>query len=176
MPSRANLAAKAQVEAAQAGVETAKAAIVRPRRRSAAAKAAVATAELNLGFTKITSPIDGIAGIAQAQVGNLVSPSSERADHGLDRRSDQGLFHAQRAGISQLRQTQSDRKANGTRANQELELELVLADGTTYPQQGQVLRRRPARWIRRRARSGWPESSRTRAISFAPASTAESAR
>ena len=38
-----------------------------------AARAAVATAELNLGFTTITSPIDGIAGIATAQVGNLVS-------------------------------------------------------------------------------------------------------
>mgnify|MGYP000446858992 CR=1 FL=1 len=33
------------------------------------------TAKLNLGFTKITSPITGIAGIAKAQIGDLLSPS-----------------------------------------------------------------------------------------------------
>src|SRR5262247_2817403 len=67
---QANHAAKAQVEAARAGVETAKAAIVAARAAVEAARAAVAKAELDLGFTRITSPIDGIAGIAQAQVGN----------------------------------------------------------------------------------------------------------
>jgi RND family efflux transporter MFP subunit len=39
-------------------------------------EATVETARLNLGFTKISSPIDGLAGIALAQVGDLVSPSS----------------------------------------------------------------------------------------------------
>jgi len=34
------------------------------------------TAELNLAWTKVRSPIDGIAGVAAAQVGNLVSTSS----------------------------------------------------------------------------------------------------
>jgi membrane fusion protein (multidrug efflux system) len=42
-----------------------------------ASKAAVRRAEINLSFTKITSPISGIAGIAQAQIGDLVgTPSS----------------------------------------------------------------------------------------------------
>ena len=40
------------------------------------AKAAVERAELELGFTKITSPIDGIAGISKAQIGDLVGPGS----------------------------------------------------------------------------------------------------
>ena len=40
------------------------------------AKAAVETAQINLGFTRLTSPIDGIPGIAQLQVGALVSPAS----------------------------------------------------------------------------------------------------
>src|SRR5262249_56242646 len=73
---QSNHAAKAQVEAARAGVETAKAAIVAARAAVQAARAAVAKAELDLGFTRITSPIDGIAGIAQAQVGNLINPTS----------------------------------------------------------------------------------------------------
>lgn len=48
------LSAKAQLEAAEASLKTAK---------------------LNLGFTKITSPVTGIAGIAKAQIGDLLSPS-----------------------------------------------------------------------------------------------------
>ena len=41
-----------------------------------AAKAAVEQAELNVEFTKVTSLVSGIAGIAQVQIGNLVGPSS----------------------------------------------------------------------------------------------------
>ncbi len=41
-----------------------------------AGEAAVEQAELNLGFTKVRSLIDGIAGIAQVQVGNLVGPTT----------------------------------------------------------------------------------------------------
>src|SRR5207245_7719232 len=49
------LAAKAAVEAGQAAVEQ---------------------AELNLGYTKVVSLVDGIAGINTVQVGNLVGPST----------------------------------------------------------------------------------------------------
>src|SRR6516165_4525070 len=41
-----------------------------------AAEAAVRQAEVNLGYTKITAPIDGIVGIASAHVGDLVGPST----------------------------------------------------------------------------------------------------
>jgi membrane fusion protein (multidrug efflux system) len=41
-----------------------------------AAQAAVATAELNVGFTSVRSLVDGIAAIATAQIGDLVGPSS----------------------------------------------------------------------------------------------------
>ena len=39
-------------------------------------EAAVKTAELNVGYTKITAPINGLAGFANNQVGDLVGPSS----------------------------------------------------------------------------------------------------
>ncbi len=39
-------------------------------------QAAIESAALNLGFTRITSPIDGLAGLAQVQIGNLVGPST----------------------------------------------------------------------------------------------------
>ncbi len=41
-----------------------------------AAKANVEQAELNMEWTKVTSLVSGIAGIAQVQIGNLVGPSS----------------------------------------------------------------------------------------------------
>jgi multidrug efflux pump subunit AcrA (membrane-fusion protein) len=40
-------------------------------------QAAVDSAQLNLEYTKITAPIDGVAGFATAQVGNLVGPNSD---------------------------------------------------------------------------------------------------
>src|SRR6266571_4621622 len=71
-----NLAAKAQVAAAKAGIDVAQAAIVEAKAVVEAAKAQVATAILTLGFTTIVSPITGIAGIATAQIGDLVGPNS----------------------------------------------------------------------------------------------------
>src|SRR5512139_2983677 len=51
----------------RASVDAAKASVV-------SAQAALESARLNLEFTRVTSPVDGIAGIAKAQVGNLVGP------------------------------------------------------------------------------------------------------
>src|SRR5579863_282046 len=70
-----NLSAKAQVDSATAQIETAKAQIQAAGASVEAAKAAVEAARVNLGFTHLTSPIDGIAGKAQVQIGNLVSPA-----------------------------------------------------------------------------------------------------
>ena len=71
-----NLSAQAQVEAAKAQIETAKAQIQAADAAVEAAKAAVEAARVNFGFTRLTSPIDGIAGQAQVQIGNLVSATS----------------------------------------------------------------------------------------------------
>ena len=132
---QANLSAKAQVGAAQASVEIAKSAIVAARATVEAARAAVATAELNLGFTRIASPIDGIAGIAQAQVGNLVSPSGPALTtvSTLDPiKCYFTLSEQEYLAFIDRYPTQSQREA----AARKLELELVLSDGTTYPQKG----------------------------------------
>ena len=43
----------------------------------AAAKAAVEQAKLNLGWTRITAPIDGVVGISKAQIGDLIDASTE---------------------------------------------------------------------------------------------------
>ena len=132
---QANLAALAQVKASSAGIETAKAAIVAAKAGVAAAEAAVQSAELNLSFTKITSLIDGIAGIALAQVGNLVTPTSEPLTTVSTVDPIKVYFTAteqEYLEFTRLNPTQSQRDAAGRR----LELELVLVDGTTYPRKG----------------------------------------
>src|SRR5437667_12474531 len=57
-----NMAAKATVATAEAQIKT--------------AQAAVETARINLDFTRLVAPLDGIPGQAQLQVGALVNPSS----------------------------------------------------------------------------------------------------
>ena len=130
-----NLAAKAQVAAARAGIDTAKAAIVAAKAAVEAAKAVVATATLNLGFTTILSPIEGIAGIATAQVGDLVGPNSGTLTTVSTLDPIKVYFTAsERAYLNFVRRnpTAAERLA----AEKRLELELVLADGTTYPHKG----------------------------------------
>ena len=132
---QSNLAAKANVKAAGAGVETAKAAIVAAKAGVEAAKATVQTAELNLSFTRITSLIDGIAGIAQTQVGNLVGPNGGALTTVSTVDPIKVYFtpsELEYLNYTRRNPTQSERDA----ASRGLELELVLVDGTTYPQKG----------------------------------------
>ena len=123
-----NLSAKAQVDAAKAQTETAKAQIQASNAAVEGAKGALETARINLDFTRLSSPIDGIAGVAQIQIGNLVSPSS---------------------GVITTVSTLDPIKANFTVGEQEylslarggndlakLQLELTLADGSSYSHKG----------------------------------------
>jgi membrane fusion protein, multidrug efflux system len=116
-----NLAAKAQVEAAKAQIE--------------AAKAQVASAQLNLGFTKVLSLIDGIAGIAQAQIGDLVSPTSLLTTVSTVDPIKIYFPVSERGYLDYIKENPDAAK----RATQEskIELELVLADGSVYPRKGQ---------------------------------------
>jgi RND family efflux transporter MFP subunit len=69
-------AAEAAFQAGKAKIASNKAAVKTSRAAVSAAAANVAQAELNLGFTKVLSLIDGIAGVAQTQIGNLVKPET----------------------------------------------------------------------------------------------------
>ena len=72
-----NQSMKAQVAAAQGpGGDREGADRGRAGGQSPPPRPAVETAEGESGFTRLTSPIDGIAGVATTQVGNLVGPSS----------------------------------------------------------------------------------------------------
>ena len=150
--AQANVVAKAEVEASQARVEAARAQLRVANAQIGAAKAAtktangqienakaaVRTAQLNLSFTRIVSPIDGIAGLAQTQVGDLVQPNNPNSPL-LTTVSTVDpikvyftISEQQYLAFTKLNLIEARQGASVT----QIELELILADGTTYPQKG----------------------------------------
>ncbi|HEV8724488.1 MAG TPA: efflux RND transporter periplasmic adaptor subunit [Candidatus Binatia bacterium] len=115
-----NVAAQAQVRAAKAQID--------------AARAQVDAAQLNLGFTRIVSLIDGIVGIAQAQIGDLVGPSSLLTTVStLD--PIKVYFPVSERGYLDYVKENPDAAKRAVQEEQ-LALELVLADGSLYPNKG----------------------------------------
>src|SRR6202161_1971060 len=130
-----NLAAKAQVQAAKAQVETARAQISAASATVQSAKAAAETAQINLGFTRLTSPIDGIPGIAQQQVGALVSPGSSVITTVSTLDPIRVYFTAsEQEYLDFHRRYSTEATLDAERKN--LRLQLILADGTVYPKIG----------------------------------------
>ncbi len=116
----------------------ASAAVTAAQAATTAAKAAVEQAQLNLSFTKITSLIDGVAGIAQAQIGDLVSTNTVLTSVSQVQpikvyfsMSEQDYLHAQEG---------PDGKVRGdVLPLAGVPLTLILADGSVYPHTGKVL-------------------------------------
>jgi len=111
-----NLAAKANVATAKAQIQT--------------AEAAIETAKLNLGFTQVISPVDGVADVAKAQVGDLVSTSSGTLTTVSTLDPIRDYFT-----VSEQDYVQLQKQFSGS-DGQRWKLELILADGTTYSHEG----------------------------------------
>jgi RND family efflux transporter MFP subunit len=97
--------------------------------------AALRQAQLNHGWTQVTSPIDGIAGIAQVQAGNLVNTSTT-----MTTVSQVDPIKAQFniSEVEYLGSAQGDHWVEpGPSANPPLEL--ILQDGTVHPHRGSVV-------------------------------------
>lgn len=101
------------------------------------AKAQLDAAQLNLGFTRVTSPVDGIAGIAKAQIGNLVGPGQIQELTAVSTVDPIKVYVA----ISE-QEYMKFRRGKGEQAGEKtaeaIPLELILADGTVYPHKGRV--------------------------------------
>src|SRR5271166_392564 len=101
----------------------------------ASSKAAVERAELDLGWTKVTSLVDGIAGIAEVQMGNLVGPNS-RLTSVSQVDPIKVLFP-----ISEQEYLRAKHLSSGGESMDLFDSspELILADGTIYPHKGKIL-------------------------------------
>ena len=116
-------------------MSTAKAGIATAKGQLENARAGVNTAALNLGFTRITAPIDGIVGIATAQVGNLVNTTSGPLTTVSTVDPIKVYFTlSEQEYLNYTKPSFKDAEQSG-RLDQ-LELELILADGSTYPEKG----------------------------------------
>ena len=97
-------------------------------------KAAIEQAEINLEFTNVRSLVDGVAGIATGQVGNLVSPQAVLTTVSqLDPIKAYFVVSEQEyLAFVQRNPTVAAR----ARVEKNVQLELILADGSTYPKKG----------------------------------------
>ena len=101
-------------------------------------RATVEQAELNLEWTKVTSLVDGIAGIAQVQIGNLVGPTSV-----LTSVSQVEPIKAYFP-ISEREYVLVQKERDATPSKHAIRffgssLDLILTDGSIYPQKGKIL-------------------------------------
>jgi len=129
------LNAKASVSQARAALEKSRADVKTQEANIGAARAALADARLNLGYTRVLSPVAGVAGFRVANIGDYVGPSDAAP---LTTVSQVDPIYAefpiseQRA-LGIFRQWDAD-----PRAPRDIELELVLADGSVYPTRGRA--------------------------------------
>ncbi len=128
--TQTNLANKAQVQAAKAAIQVAKA-------QMQTAQAAVEAARINLDFTRLIAPVDGIAGTAQMQVGDLVSPNSPPVTTVSTVDPIRVYFNVSEQEYLDLNRRYPT-EAGWGREHKHMPLQLTLADGTVYPHEGRV--------------------------------------
>jgi membrane fusion protein, multidrug efflux system len=116
-----NLAAIATVATAEAQIKT--------------GEAAVETAKINLDFTRLVAPIDGIAGQALLQVGALVNPASGPVTSVSTLNPIKVYFTVSEREYLDFHKRYDTQNTLDT-ARKNLHLQLILADGTTYPPEG----------------------------------------
>jgi membrane fusion protein (multidrug efflux system) len=136
----AQVAAQANVEARRAALNTAKVnqtgAIQEAEAAVEAGKASIRQAELNLEYCRITSPINGIAGTRQVAPGNLVGQSDATLLTTVSNVDPMRVFIS----ISEREYLILQRlRAAGKLKSGAAGLELILADGSTFPHKGRII-------------------------------------
>lgn len=123
--------AEALVRTDEGAIEAGKAAIQ-------ASEAAVEQAQLNLGFTKVRSLIDGIAGIATVQIGNLVGPTAVLTTvSSVDPiKANFSISEQEYLNLSGKIRTSS---ADLLRQGSDIPLQLTLSNGVEYAHSGRVI-------------------------------------
>src|SRR5438876_3410957 len=115
--------------------DTAIAAAGSSRANVEADEAAVKQTELNLGYTKVTSPIDGVAGIATAQVGDLVGPSTGVLTTVSQIDPIKAIVTAGEGPFTDFVSRHPDPKERNAYVKS-LEFDLILGNGDLYPRKG----------------------------------------
>lgn len=101
----------------------------------ASAQAVVDKAKLNLSFTTITAPLDGVAGLAKAQVGDLITPNSSELAVVSTVDPIKAYFTVSEQEYLKYRQD-NPQTPDGREAGSKAEFELILSDGSLFPKKG----------------------------------------
>lgn len=101
-------------------------------------QALIDVAQLNVGFTRITSPIDGLAGVAEAQIGDLVGPTGPLLTTVSAINPIRVYFNVSEQSYLDYRQ-QYTNEVERAAHEKETELQLILANGSTYRLTGKFL-------------------------------------
>ena len=115
--------------------DTALQAAAAARADTQADEAAVEQAELNLAYTRIIAPIDGIAGIATAQVGDLVSPTSGPLTTISQIDPIKAIVTTGEGPFTDFISRHPDPNERQRYVNS-LQFELILGNGSVYPRKG----------------------------------------
>ncbi|MGH9558692.1 MAG: efflux RND transporter periplasmic adaptor subunit [Bryobacteraceae bacterium] len=130
---QAHAQAEALVKTGEASVEAGKAAIQ-------AAQAALESAQLSLGFTQVRSLIDGIAGIAATQIGNLVGPNTVLTTVSTVDPVKVYFSISEQEYLELANRVRSGSKSvDFLRAASTVPLQLTLSNGNIYPHQGKIV-------------------------------------
>jgi membrane fusion protein (multidrug efflux system) len=105
----------------------------------ASAQAQVETAELNLGFTKVRSLIDGVAGQAALQVGNLVNTSSVLTSVSQVNPIKVYFYISEQEYLALSARAKAGGKADLLSSGNAIPLKLTLANGAVFPQTGRII-------------------------------------
>jgi membrane fusion protein (multidrug efflux system) len=104
-----------------------------------AAKAALEASQLDLGYATITAPLDGLIGTTKVKTGNLVGRGESTLLVTISQ-IDPILFRAGIAEAEYLKVARrvSEQRAQGIAQGEKIPIELILADGTVHPHEGQL--------------------------------------
>jgi len=101
-----------------------------------AAKAVVAEAELNVEFCRIRSPVDGVAGLARAQIGDLVGPGTGPLTTVVQVDPMRVYFSLAQETIIRIQERRLAEGQNLRQPSDGVPLELILPSGSVYPRKG----------------------------------------
>ncbi|HLH44127.1 MAG TPA: efflux RND transporter periplasmic adaptor subunit [Bryobacteraceae bacterium] len=127
---QAKAQAEALIKADEGAIQAAKAAIQ-------AAEAAVEQAQLNLGFTKVRSLIDGVAGVATTQIGNLVGPTTVLTTVSSVNPIKAGFSISEQEYLSLAGKLHPNSPQD--LLGRQVPLQLTLSNGNIYPHQGHMI-------------------------------------
>ena len=116
---------KAQIQTAQAAIQS--------------SKASIEQAQLNLGFTKVRSLIDGIAGTATVQVGNLVSVTTVLTTVSKVNPIKAFFPISEQEYLEVAGKIKPGGQPDFLRESNPVPLQMTLANGEVYPQEGRII-------------------------------------